>query len=102
MGARGSALTSRRDPIDRPDDAPTDVEDRAHARFLWTVAGLAVAVLWIRPIASSLWTDELGTWWVISGTARQAVERAEAVQGQSPLYYLLAWLARHLTGTSEI
>jgi mannosyltransferase len=102
MGARGSALTSRREPIDRPDNAPPDVEDRAHARFLWTIAGLAVAVLWIRPIASSLWTDELGTWWVISGTARQAVQRAEAVQGQSPLSYLLAWLARHVTGTSEI
>jgi mannosyltransferase len=95
-------MTFREDAPVRPEDDRPDGEDRAHARFLWTIAALAIAVLWIRPIGSSLWTDELGTWWVISGTSRQVIDRAEAVQGQSPLYYLLAWLARHVTGPSEI
>jgi hypothetical protein len=79
-----------------------DVDDRSHPAFLWTVVGLVTAALWIRPIGSSLWTDELGTWWVISGTARQVVQRAEAVQGQSPLYYLIAWVTTHVTGRSEL
>jgi mannosyltransferase len=88
----------------RPDavNARDDVDEPFHAAFLWTVAGLAVAVLWIRPMVASLWTDELGTWWVISGNARDAVTRAQAVQGQSPFYYLIAWAARHLVGQSEV
>src|SRR6266566_984359 len=88
---------------DNPSSTPgPDVEDRSHSAFLWTVVGLVIAALWIRPIGSSLWTDELGTWWVISGSARQVVQRAEAVQGQSPLYYLIAWIATHVTGRSEM
>jgi len=77
-------------------------DESFHVPFLWTIAGLAAAVLWVRPMASSLWTDELGTWWVISGSARDTVTRAEAVQGQSPFYYLVAWAARHVVGRSEI
>ena len=76
-------------------------EDRFHAAFLWTSAALVMAVLWIKPMVSSLWTDELGTWWVISGSAHQVVERAQAVQGQSPFYYLIAWIVRLLVGRSE-
>jgi hypothetical protein len=78
-----------------------DLDDPLHAPFLWTIAGLVIAAVWVRPMVSSLWTDELGTWWVISGSARQVVARAEAVQGQSPLYYLVVWATRHVTGHSE-
>jgi Dolichyl-phosphate-mannose-protein mannosyltransferase len=89
---------------ERPAGTVTDatIDEPFHVPFLWTIAGLAAAVLWIRPLASSLWTDELGTWWVISGSARDTVTRAEAVQGQSPFYYLIAWAARHVVGPSEI
>jgi hypothetical protein len=80
------------------DDA---VDESFHVPFLWTIAGLAAAVLWIRPMTSSLWTDELGTWWVISGSAHDTITRAEAVQGQSPFYYLIAWAARNIVGRSE-
>jgi mannosyltransferase len=80
----------------------SDPDERLHALFEWSVAGLAIAALWLRPIASSLRVDELGTWWVIQGSAREVVQRAQAVQGQSPLYYLMAWGARHLIGVGEI
>jgi hypothetical protein len=79
-----------------------DAEDPLHAPFLWTIAGLVIAALWVRPITSSLWNDELGTWWVIDDGLRQVVRRAEAVQGQSPLYYVVEWAARHLVGRSEL
>ena len=38
----------------------------------------------------SLSTDEYGTWWTVAGDGYGAVfDRAVAIQGQSPLYYLL-------------
>src|SRR5215471_18766895 len=43
----------------------------------------------------SLWLDEFGTLWVIDGSFSQLMERVNAFQGQSPLYYLLAWLFVH-------
>ena len=35
---------------------------------------------------------------VISGTS---IRRSQAVQGQSPLYYFIAWATRHVSGRSE-
>lgn len=76
--------------------APTK-DDRFHVRFLWAVTLLSGAVLWLRPIASSFWEDELVTWWVIDGSFREMVHRSYALQGQSALYYPLAWLVRHVS-----
>src|SRR5262245_11446011 len=49
----------------------------------------------------SLWLDEFGTLWVIEGSFSQLMERVNAFQGQSPLYYLLVWFFVHLIGESE-
>src|SRR5205809_4833130 len=87
--------------VDSP-ETDTTVGGSLRTPFFWTLAGLIAAAVWLRPIGSSLWTDEMGTWWVISGNARQVVQRAGAVQGQSPLYYLIAWAIRHVTGPSEL
>jgi uncharacterized membrane protein len=90
-------------PIQDIDVRPAGEQiDRAHVAFLWTGCVLMVLGLWLRPLSSSLTVDEAGTWWVIEGGARQAIQRAEAVQGQSPLYYLLLWAWRHLVGHSEL
>ncbi len=94
------ALPDGPDPY-TPATEDAEVHDPLHAPFLWTVVGLVMAALWLRPMGSSLWTDELGTWWVISGSGREVVSRAEAVQGQSPVYYLIEWAAKHLVGRSE-
>src|SRR4051794_34897958 len=69
---------------------------RFHARFLWAVTILSGGVLWLRPIASSFWEDELVTWWVIDGSFREMLHRSYALQGQSALYYPVAWFVRHV------
>ena len=84
-----------------PSEARPEVNEPFHGAFLWTAAGLVIVALWITPMFSSLWNDEFGTWWVVNGSVRQTVTRAEAVQGQSPLYYLIAWGVRHVTGPNE-
>ena len=66
--------------------APTQ-DQRFHVRFLWAVTLLSGGVLWLRPIASSFWEDELVTWWVIDGSFREMLHRSYALQGQSALYY---------------
>jgi uncharacterized membrane protein len=101
METTESALTASESREPRSDSLAESDEDRFHTAFVWTAAALVMAVLWIKPMVSSLWTDELGTWWVISGNAHQVVERAQAVQGQSPFYYLIAWIMRLLVGRSE-
>jgi mannosyltransferase len=45
-----------------------------------------------------LWTDEYGTAWVVAGSFAQTFERALAVQGQSPLYYLGVRLSTVILG----
>lgn len=82
--------------------AQEDADDRFHPVFLLTAAGLMIFALWLRPITSSLWVDETGTWWVIEGGLRQAIQRADAVQGQSALYYVLLWAWTHVAGHSEL
>jgi mannosyltransferase len=84
-----------------PGVEPTDPDERFHRWFFWIVGGLIVAALWIRPITSSLWIDEFGTWWTIKDGVRQAIDRSWTYQGQSPLYYLVVWGTRHVTGSSE-
>jgi len=61
-----------------------------------------LASLWLRPIGSSFWLDELGTWWVVKDGIREAISRSASIQGQSPIYYLVAWVTRHVAGPSEL
>ena len=61
-----------------------------------------VASLWLRPIGSSFWLDELGTWWVVKDGIRETISRSASIQGQSPIYYLVAWVTRHVAGRSEL
>jgi uncharacterized membrane protein len=76
-------------------------EDAFHRRLLWGVAGLMLTALWIRPLPSSLWIDETGTWWVVKDGVRDAIHRSLDVQGESPLYYLMAWITREIAGPHE-
>jgi mannosyltransferase len=82
--------------------ATSQSDDRAHLALLSTVVALVVLRLWLVPLTSSLWVDELGTWWVVKDGVGEAANRAYTFQGQSPLYYLIVWLAKVVGGTSEI
>lgn len=66
------------------------------------LVGLALAVLWIRPIGSSLWLDELGTYWIVRRSLSDAIDLSWRFAGQSPAYYVIAWVARVLGRGNEI
>src|SRR5437867_3565911 len=72
-----------------------------HVRSLSVVTALVIGSLWLVPLFSSLWVDELGAWWVVKDGLGETVSRAFTFQGQSPLYYLIVWAARSVSGNSE-
>jgi mannosyltransferase len=85
------------------DPAPVEEqEDPGHVRILTIITAVVIFSLWLMPLASSLWLDELGTWWVVKDGAGDAVHRALTFHGQSPLYYLIVWSARMVGGDSEV
>jgi hypothetical protein len=53
-------------------------------------------------LTASLWLDEFGTFWVVEGDFHTMLGRAWAFQGQSPLYYTLAWGSIQVFGESEL
>ena len=93
------SATERREA---PELATSELSERAHARFLWAVVALLAVGLWLWPMRASLWTDELGTWWVIKDGFGDAIDRAVTFHGQSPLFYVLLWGTRHVVGRSEV
>ena len=93
------SATARREA---PEVATSELSERAHARFLWAVVALLAVGLWLWPMRSSLWTDELGTWWVIKDGFGDAIDRAMTFHGQSPLFYVLLGRRRHVVGRSEV
>lgn len=69
------------------------------------LALVAVAVTvtgrWLTILSSSLWLDETGTVWVVSDGLGDSIDRAR-FQGQTGVYYVVAWLARQALGESEL
>jgi Dolichyl-phosphate-mannose-protein mannosyltransferase len=89
-------------PPNASDDLTLDAESRFHRRFLWMATLVAAIALWVRPMFSSLWMDELGTWWIVKDSLHDAIKRSWDYQGQSPLFYVLGWFTRLGLGRSEI
>jgi uncharacterized membrane protein len=55
----------------------------------------------IARFTNSLWLDEFGTLWTVEAGLRETWHRAIAFHGQTPFYYLLAWMPVHALGESE-
>ncbi|MBI3725192.1 hypothetical protein HY251_14775, partial [bacterium] len=72
---------------------------QATAVLLVLLAGL---VLRARGIEDGLWLDEIGTAWAARGTAADVVRHVEAVQGQSPLPYLIVRATTAALWESEV
>ena len=83
-------------------DQATSTTSSEHRRFLFVVLALVVIGVWLLPARRSLWIDEAGTYWVVKDGLSQTWHRALTFQGQSPLFYLVEWVARAATGRSEI
>ncbi len=83
--------------------AGTGAEPKSRV-FQLLLAGFTIVavVLWLPPLSSSLWLDETGTVWTIADGLGPALQRALDFQGQSPLYYAIAWVARALLGEGEV
>jgi hypothetical protein len=63
--------------------------------------GAAVVTrLWIAPLSSSLWLDELGTWWVTHGRFTDILPRARLFPQSLP-YAAIVWLTRAVAGAGE-
>jgi hypothetical protein len=62
------------------------------------------AALRVYGVAShALWIDEYGTWWAVAGEGYAEVwRRVLAVQGQSPLYYVIVRATVDALGTSPL
>lgn len=77
--------------------APMDAD---HGRFLFLVGAILYLALWIWPMRSSLWTDELGTWWIVKDGLGDAIARSFEYHGP-PAFYVVAWVAKELGGRQE-
>jgi hypothetical protein len=86
--------------LEHGDEDPADGTHPWHSGSIWVLILLSGGILWLRPITSSLWLDELVTWWVVKDSLGDALHRAYAYQGQSVIYYPIEWLVRH-AGHSE-
>jgi uncharacterized membrane protein len=83
-------------------EADPEISTRFHIRFVWLVTTLAGSVIWLRPIGSSFWLDELVTWWVVKDGLGDTIHRSLAYQSQSPFYFSIAWLTRHVSSTELV
>jgi 4-amino-4-deoxy-L-arabinose transferase-like glycosyltransferase len=70
-------------------------------KFFGMLMAIAVVDLWLLPIRSSFWLDETATFWVIKDGLANLLQRSFDWAGQSPLYYLTAWLALVTGGRHE-
>ncbi len=70
----------------------------------WTVLAIlaGAALLWLPGLGRGLWLDETGTFWVVSGGLEDTVDRSLTYQGQSPFYFVIAWVARIVGQGNEI
>lgn len=90
--------------IERAPAAPAAASPRVPLdRYELAVVAIAVLAQWIRPLGSSLWLDETGTFFVLqAGSFRGVAHRALEFQGQFPLYHVLLWAWTRVAGTGEI
>jgi Dolichyl-phosphate-mannose-protein mannosyltransferase len=70
-------------------------------RLLVLTLACCLVRLWIMPLGSSLWVDEMGTYFVVHHGAGDPSLRV-APQVAASIYYALPWLAEHVAGFSEV
>lgn len=71
-------------------------------KYALLAAGAAGLLLRLYGFGNSLSGDELGTLWAVEAGLAEAIERSVSFHGQSPFYYLLAWVFVQMFGESEL
>jgi len=74
----------------------------AHNRFFLLLLGVGIIIFWLPRLPGSLWVDETTTAWVVDTSFGEMLDRAVEFQSMAPTYYVVAWAARGVGGTSEI
>lgn len=69
--------------------------------LLWVILALCIGRLWLMPLPSSFWVDEMGTVFVVHHGASDPTLRA-APQVADSIYYILPALAEKIAGLSEV
>jgi hypothetical protein len=83
--------------------AVADPVEREESRFVWPPLILAIVLLWLAPLATSLGLDECGNWWVVKDGLKETIARARFWPGgQSLLFDFLVLGARAVGGDSDI
>ena len=81
--------------------APAEAARRDRAPIVvFALAAAVIVRLWIMPLWSSLWLDELGTAWVTSGRWDRLVDRVRLFPQSLP-YAAIVEASRSLVGSSE-
>lgn len=91
--------------VPQTEEIPVNSQDGVRQNdHLWLLAAgcFVVLQLWLGMISTSFWLDESGTWWIVKDGPAEAIRRAFSWSGQSPLYYLIAWLSSRAFGLNEI
>jgi hypothetical protein len=81
------------------------VPGHTHVRYLRILVALALAeifCLWVCPLTSSLWLDELVTFWSACKGIMPAIERSQFWPGQNAPYTVLIAAMIRIVGTSEV
>ena len=89
-------------PVEEPSGQRVAEGSPRRDYYLLAVCIVGILAVWIRPLTSSLWLDETGTFWVIRGSLGDVVHRALDFQGQFPLYHAFLWCWSKVAGTSEL
>jgi mannosyltransferase len=77
------------------------VDALKNKRFFAMLLAVVVVELWAVPLRSSFWLDETATFWIIKDGLPNLLARSLNWAGQSPLYYLVDWVAFTVGGQHE-
>jgi Dolichyl-phosphate-mannose-protein mannosyltransferase len=79
----------------------SDAYEGARGKLVASLLAIVFVRLWLMPLGSSLWLDEIGTYWVTNARFTEIVPRAKLFP-QSVPYAAIVWMVRALGGNSEI
>ncbi len=57
------------------DSTPKAKSNSAVEWYLWTALALVILRLWLQPMSSGFWLDEIGTFLIVQGSFSQMVEK---------------------------
>jgi dolichyl-phosphate-mannose-protein mannosyltransferase len=73
-----------------------------HVRFLLLLIVIGILAFWVPRMSGSLWVDETTTAWTVDAGFGDMLDRSVEFQSMPPTYFIVAWTARQVGGSSEV